>query len=79
MATAVAGTAERSVPPPVPAGLPAKPAKKADRVFVVVLVLLALAAAGWFFAGKLAAVSQVQDCVMSGRKNCVQVDDPNPR
>ena len=43
------------------------------------LVIIALAAASWFLADKFVGMSQIQDCVMSGRKNCVQVDDPNPR
>jgi hypothetical protein len=58
--------------------LPRRP-KPNDRVFVVMLVIFALAAAAWLLADKFAAMSRIQDCVMSGRKNCVQVDDPNPR
>jgi hypothetical protein len=53
--------------------------KKNDRTLVVMLIIFALAAASWFLAEKFVAMSQIQDCVMSGRKNCVQVDDPNPR
>jgi hypothetical protein len=64
---------------PRPPAKRATPAKKNDRVFFVMLVIIALAAASWFLADKFVGMSQIQDCVMSGRKNCVQVDDPNPR
>jgi hypothetical protein len=66
-----------------PTGVPAPPAirrrKKNDRVFLVMLFILGLAAASWFLANKFVEMSKIQDCVMSGRKNCTQVDDPNPR
>jgi hypothetical protein len=41
---------------------------------VPVLILLVLVAAGFFVAFRLRDVSTLQDCVMSGRKNCAPVD-----
>ena len=41
---------------------------------VPVIILLVLVAAGLFVAFRLKDVSTLQDCVMSGRKNCAPVD-----
>jgi hypothetical protein len=41
---------------------------------VPVLIILALIAVGFFVAFRLHEVSTLQDCVMSGRKNCAPVD-----
>jgi len=41
---------------------------------VPVIILLVLVAAGLFVALRLKDVSTLQDCVMSGRKNCAPVD-----
>jgi hypothetical protein len=41
---------------------------------VPVLILLVLVATGFFVAFRLRDVSTLQDCVMSGRKNCAPVD-----
>ena len=41
---------------------------------VPVLILLVLVAVGFFVAFRLRDVSTLQDCVMSGRKNCAPVD-----
>ncbi len=67
--------------PPAAAAPPAakRKRKKNDRAFLVLLFIAALAAASWFLANKMVAMSKIQDCVMSGRKNCAPVDDPNPR
>jgi hypothetical protein len=70
---------EAPAPTTGPAPPPTKRRKKNDRAFLVMLFILALAAASWFLANKFVAMSKIQDCVMSGRKNCAQVDDPNPR
>jgi hypothetical protein len=40
----------------------------AGLVLIVVLVL-----AGYFLVRKLAAVSELQDCIMSGRTNCAPI------
>lgn len=39
---------------------------------VVVLVVAVVAGAGWWLVRTLQADSKLQDCVMSGRKNCVE-------
>ena len=41
---------------------------------VPVLILLVVVAVGFFVAFRLRDVSTLQDCVMSGRKNCAPVD-----
>ena len=41
-----------------------------------VLLVLGLCAAGWFLASWMQQSSQIQDCVMSGRKNCGEPIDP---
>lgn len=38
----------------------------------VLAVILALVGAGWLLAQQMVADSKLQDCVMSGRKNCVE-------
>jgi hypothetical protein len=37
---------------------------------LVLLVVLSLAGAGWLVIRQLMADAQLQDCVMSGKKNC---------
>jgi hypothetical protein len=41
---------------------------------VPVIILLVVVAVGFFVAFRLRDVSTLQDCVMSGRKNCAPVD-----
>jgi len=41
------------------------------RLLIGALLLLALVGGGWWLVQKLQADSKLQDCVMSGRKNCV--------
>jgi hypothetical protein len=42
--------------------------------WVSLLVVAALVVGGWFVMRQLQADSKMQDCVMSGRKNCAPVD-----
>jgi hypothetical protein len=44
--------------------------------WVALLVVITLAVGGWFLVRQLQADSKLQDCVMSGRKNCAPVDAP---
>lgn len=37
-------------------------------------LLIALAMGGWWLVQRLQADSKLQDCVMSGRRNCAPVD-----
>lgn len=54
--------------------------RRGYRPLLGVLVLLTLVGAGWFVIHQLAADSRLQDCVMSGRKNCAPLDvDPAGR
>ncbi len=51
----------------------------ADRALIALLFFVALAAGGWFLITRMSANKSIQDCVMSGRRNCAPVDDPSPR
>jgi hypothetical protein len=43
------------------------------------LVVLALVLGGWFVLRQLQADAKMQDCIMSGRKNCAPVNtEPSP-
>jgi hypothetical protein len=42
--------------------------------WVVIVVIAALAIGGWVLVRQLQADSKLQDCVMSGRKNCAPID-----
>jgi hypothetical protein len=41
---------------------------------VLLLVFVVLAVMGWFLIQNLSAASKLQDCMMSGRKNCAPID-----
>ncbi len=38
------------------------------------IVVAVLCAAGWFLVSWMSDTSRIQDCVMSGRKNCAPLD-----
>jgi len=67
----------RSGPDGTPRRHPSPPEKLPEdspppmTMLVVVLVLLV---GGWFLANKLVESSRLQDCMMSGRRNCVTID-----
>jgi hypothetical protein len=41
---------------------------------IALAVVVLLAAVGWMVIERLMAMSRMQDCVMSGRKNCAPID-----
>jgi hypothetical protein len=43
------------------------------------LVIAALVVGGWFLVRQLQADSKMQDCFMSGRKNCAPIDTSSTR
>jgi hypothetical protein len=47
--------------------------------WVSLLVVVALVLGGWFVVRQLQADSKMQDCIMSGRKNCAPVDTDSMR
>ncbi len=46
---------------------------------VPLLILVVLVVGGLFVVFELRDISNTQDCVMSGRKNCAPVNDPSGR
>ena len=61
---------------PQPAGEPSQrptPVRRYGSLLVLLAVLL-LAGGGWLLVSQLMADSKLQDCVMSGRKNCAPTD-----
>jgi hypothetical protein len=42
--------------------------------FIALAVVLVLAGVGWLVVRQLVADAKLQDCVMSGRKNCAPVE-----
>jgi hypothetical protein len=47
--------------------------------WVSLLILAALFVGGWLLVRKLQADAKIQDCVMSGRKNCAPIDTDSLR
>ena len=43
------------------------------------LILITLVVVAWLMVTKMADFAKMQDCVMSGRRNCAPIDDPAPR
>jgi hypothetical protein len=52
---------------------PEPPGKRYGPLIALVVIVL-LAALGWIVVSRLMAMSRMQDCVMSGRKNCAPID-----
>ncbi len=44
------------------------------RNIIGLVVILAMLVGGWFIVQRLAQTSRVEDCLMSGRRNCAPVD-----
>jgi hypothetical protein len=75
MTRAQGGTPE----PPPSADLPDAPRARRWAPFAVLLLVAVLSGVGWLVVREMMAISKLQDCVMSGRKNCapVEVDSAN--
>jgi hypothetical protein len=54
-----------------------EPRSKRYGPLIALAMILLLAAVGWIVVERLMAMSRLQDCVMSGRKNCAPVDTGN--
>jgi hypothetical protein len=54
----------------------AKPEPRARRYapLVALAVVVALAVGGWLIIRRMMEMSRLQDCVMSGKKNCAPLD-----
>jgi len=60
-------------PSPEPGGTPPeepRPPSSRRGLFIALALLAVLAGGGWLLVRQLMADSKLQDCVMSGRKNC---------
>jgi hypothetical protein len=56
---------------------PARPRSRLGPILGLV-ALVVLVGGGWLLVRQMIADSKLQDCVMSGRKNCAPVDTGSP-
>jgi hypothetical protein len=52
---------------------------QSNRPLIALLVFIALAVAGWFVVRAVQREARLQDCVMSGRKNCAPIESATGR
>jgi hypothetical protein len=70
-------TRAQSAQRPVERGSPAEPGgMRRPFGWLSMVVVVALVVAGWLLIRQFQADARLQDCVMSGRKNCVPLDVP---
>jgi hypothetical protein len=69
-----AQSASTAGPGPGPEQPGPNPRRGSVRSLFTVLVILVLVGAGWLVIRQLVADAKLQDCVMSGRKNCVPLE-----
>ena len=50
-----------------------------NRPLIALLIFIALAIAGWFLVRAMMRESRLQDCVMSGRRNCAPIESAKDR
>ncbi len=60
--------------PPPPAAARGRRARRRPLAWVVVLLVAALVGGALFLLERMTDDSKLQDCVMSGRKNCAPLD-----
>jgi hypothetical protein len=58
------------------AGDPSRPDPPGKRYgpLIALAVVVLLAGVGWILVQRLTAMSRMEDCAMSGRKNCAPID-----
>jgi hypothetical protein len=66
-------------PPPSPEAPPkaatdAEPEGPGRDPLTIFLFMMVLVIGGWFLVRKLVQMNDIQNCVMSGRKNCAPID-----
>jgi hypothetical protein len=59
-------------PPPRDASRPHR--RTSYRPLIALAIVVLLTAVGWLIVARLMATSRLEDCVMSGRKNCVPIE-----
>lgn len=62
-----------------PAGHARQEGDQSNRPLIALLIFIALAVVGWFVVRAVQREARLQDCVMSGRKNCAPVESANER
>jgi hypothetical protein len=63
--------------PPAGEGGPAAAPQRSLLPFLIMTVVLGVI--GWFLVDWMAETTRIQDCVMSGRKNCAPLDPATGR
>ncbi len=67
-----------------PPALPKAPRKPGFRgaqgaqPYIVLAIMILLAIGGYFLVNKIMEMDRIQDCVMSGRRNCAPIDVNTP-
>jgi hypothetical protein len=51
-----------------------EPAARRRGPWIALVVVLVVAGVGWVVVDRMMTMSKLQDCVMSGRKNCAPVE-----
>jgi hypothetical protein len=64
--------------PPPAVGRTAEPRAKRYGPLVALAMVILLAGGGWILVQKMMEMSRIQDCAMSGRKNCAPIDTSAP-
>lgn len=62
------------VPPPSDRPPAPEPRGKRYGPLIALAIVVLLATVGWILVRRLMEMSRVQDCVMSGRKNCAPIE-----
>jgi hypothetical protein len=55
---------------------PQNPRDSGTRPFIVLAIVLVIAAVSWLLLQKMREDARIQDCVMAGHSNCAPVDSP---
>jgi hypothetical protein len=59
---------------PADEGGAVEPAARRRGPWIALVVILVVAGVGWLVVDRMMTMSKLQDCVMSGRKNCAPVE-----
>ena len=51
---------------------------RSNKPLIALLFLIVLAVGGWLLVTRMMDANKMQDCIMSGRKNCAPIDTGGP-